>query len=216
MGVKLCISSRRSTPLRQTLETCPGFAIHDLTFSDIRLYVGGRVPDICKLRPVSINDEGQRELTETITYKAQGVFLWVHLVLRNITKGMYFYDSLEELLDRIKELPDEIHALYEDMLTRIGPDLEKYQREASLCLHTCLSASEYPGISALQMMFMMSSLDRQILSQACIHFPISELVKKSAYNLARLESICGGLLHVHEIQDARMYKLTDEMLWMCR
>ena len=220
MEIKLCISSRRSTPLHGKLKMCPGFPVQDLTSSDIELYVHGRIADTLDLQHLPSSDEWQCQMTTVIIDKAQGVFLWVHLVLQNITKGMYFYDSPGELLDRIKKIPDEINALYEDMLIRIGPHFGKYKQEASLCLHACLLVnSEYSAISALQMMFMMSSLDKKILSRNHIHFPTSKLLKKLEQSLARLESICGGLLYLHRYEESKYrnpHSDNAEMLWMCR
>ncbi|KAF4958312.1 hypothetical protein FGADI_2478 [Fusarium gaditjirri] len=52
-----------------------------------------------------------QHLTSTLVCKAQGVFLWTCLVLRSLKEGIMNGDSVQSLIERLDQLPSEIHDL---------------------------------------------------------------------------------------------------------
>jgi hypothetical protein len=48
--------------------------------------------------------------------RAQGVFLWLEITIKDIIRGARNKDSLQELRARLEITPDTIEGLYEQML----------------------------------------------------------------------------------------------------
>ncbi|KAK8093000.1 hypothetical protein PG999_014587 [Apiospora kogelbergensis] len=75
------------------------------------------------------------EIRHTVQTKSSGIFMWVVLVVRILNKE---YDSgqIHKLRRRLKEIPDDLHDLFRDILTRDARDGE----ELVLCLQWVLFA----------------------------------------------------------------------------
>jgi hypothetical protein len=50
--------------------------------------------------------------------KAQGVFLWVFLVIRSLLRGLSSADDQRELQQRIDELPPDLEAFFRHILSK--------------------------------------------------------------------------------------------------
>lgn len=73
---------------------------------------------------------------DTIIYKAEGVFLWVELVVNDLIKGLKNNDTLEELRERLDLMPSDIEDLYSHMLSKID---KIYQTQAAKLFQMALS-----------------------------------------------------------------------------
>lgn len=79
--IKICFSSRPWNTFINHFSSCPGFSVHEYTEDDIRKYCRG------------IISSGQYKaqsllfsMVPATTNRAQGVFLWVRLVLRDLSR----------------------------------------------------------------------------------------------------------------------------------
>lgn len=72
------------------------------------------------------DSEGYEELTKAIREKAQGVFLWVWLVMRSLLRGLRNDDDLDTLKIRLSEYPDYLNGLYERIFDRIEKVYRKH------------------------------------------------------------------------------------------
>lgn len=123
-NIKLCVSSRPSPVFEKLFANAPGLRLQDLTREDIKDYVN----DILGQDELYIA-QSQKEpvlapiLISEIVEKAQGVFLWVALVVRSLLQGLWGEDTIIELQERLTKLPRGLGALYKHMLTeRIDPN----------------------------------------------------------------------------------------------
>ncbi|KAF5623954.1 uncharacterized protein FTJAE_10501 [Fusarium tjaetaba] len=89
----------------------------------------------------TISVEACRLLTNRIVKKAQGVFLWVHLVLRSVATGIMNEDPEELLLRRLDRLPSELADLYAEMWRRMNED-SPYAEVAARYFHYVLYSDE--------------------------------------------------------------------------
>jgi hypothetical protein len=71
--------------------------------------------------------EASSLVTEIVT-KADGVFLWVRIVVRSLLEGMSYGDSIDELQSRLAELPSDLTKLYVYIFHAIKP---KYRVEGA-------------------------------------------------------------------------------------
>lgn len=103
--LKMCLASRSWTVFQQHFGDCPGLAIHEHTGPDICAYTESRLSH-CQRGSQPLLSEDQLEKTSRkITDKALGVFIWVRLVVNQITKDIRDGTPFSALEDRITKLP---------------------------------------------------------------------------------------------------------------
>ncbi|KAI9656759.1 MAG: hypothetical protein M1821_003398 [Bathelium mastoideum] len=116
--VRLCVAGRPENLFKAALGDCPTFIIQEHTKHDIESYARGRLRDESKILML---DESQEELTHLITdviNRAQGVFLWVRLVVDETAEGICQGDTVRELRDDLSSIPTELEGLYTRALRR--------------------------------------------------------------------------------------------------
>ena len=109
---KILLSSRRDPPYINAFDSSAKLRLQDLTESDVRTYVWDN------LQPFLGRDK-MSGIVDRILYKAQGVFLWVRLVVKELIKGLQNEDSFVQLQARVDSMPSDIEALYAKMLSKI-------------------------------------------------------------------------------------------------
>ncbi|KAM0437909.1 hypothetical protein ACHAPT_002274 [Fusarium lateritium] len=119
---KICASSRPWIEFRQAFEASPWkLAVQDLTADDIRKYA---MDKLCPTEPaypwMQCHDTvAAGVFADEICRKAQGVFLWVFLVVRSLLKGLSNGDSMHDLQERLEELPSDLESYFRLMLDDI-------------------------------------------------------------------------------------------------
>lgn len=121
--VKLCVSSRPERLFAVQFASNPSIHMQDLTYWDICDYTTDFLKDLQLYR----GDHLYREIHREISQKAEGVFIWVYLVLRSVKNGIEQYaESWNGIYDLIVMLPPDLMRLYEDMWSRLGGKNEKH------------------------------------------------------------------------------------------
>ena len=130
-NVKLCVSSRVQAPFTDRLPETQRMTLHHLTHGDIRLLVSQRLEAQPAFRELQIKDSnGCKNLMDQITGRADGVFLWVALLLNSLCRGLEKHDSLHMLQKRLESTPKEL----DDFLTQLLSSIEEPYRQGALLL----------------------------------------------------------------------------------
>jgi hypothetical protein len=143
--VMLCLTSRPENLFKDTFWGCPGFRIHEHTHLDVQVYVNTRMNMYLRSRPDLCTDaRTMGSLNGTIKEvirRAQGVFLWVRLVVTDIIEGLIDGDSPDKLHQNLSAIPGDgdLQELYSGILLRMRPN---YLREAFAMLQIAYSAIE--------------------------------------------------------------------------
>ncbi|KAH6956216.1 hypothetical protein DER45DRAFT_566346 [Fusarium avenaceum] len=118
-NLKLCASSREEHAFCSFFESASRLRIHQLNNHDITHFVRERL-DICGL------DCRDRDyLVAKVVQRAEGVFLWVILVVDSLNRAIrHSYTTFEMLEERLAHTPSDLTKLYVDMWGRIGDDAE--------------------------------------------------------------------------------------------
>ncbi|KAF8859935.1 hypothetical protein BDZ45DRAFT_741784 [Acephala macrosclerotiorum] len=121
--VKVCVSSRPLLVFEDAFAESPGLRLQDLTSEDIKIFVNDVLGENKRYKQLSLEEPVLAPtLVAEIVEKAQGVFLWVALVVNSLLSGLGNFDSITDLQRRLRLLPSDLQALYEHMLTkRIEP-----------------------------------------------------------------------------------------------
>jgi hypothetical protein len=119
-NIKFVVAGRPITACEVTFSHCPTLRLQDLTFLDIKRYVDDKVSGHKLMKGLmDERPEQAAELVHEIVTKASGVFLWVILVVRSLQTGLQNSDDLNDLKQRLEELPPELEALYKHMFARM-------------------------------------------------------------------------------------------------
>ena len=118
--IKVCLSSRPLLIFEESFKDSPGLRLQDLTSGDIRRFVTDRLSNDARMRQIAQNEPSQRhDFEKEICRKAQGVFLWVKLVVRSLLEGVSNSDRMADLRARLELLPADLEELYRHMMAKI-------------------------------------------------------------------------------------------------
>ena len=122
LSIKACIASRDETKIRLRLSMYPSLPIHNFTEANISAYVTRRLgaawemmasqPDYTR----AIFDQG---LIDALVEKAEGVFLWVNLVVTQLTISIEEEKTVKELRMQLDDMPDGLRDLYSRIVAKI-------------------------------------------------------------------------------------------------
>lgn len=146
-SVKICASSRGWEPtLSETLPVGELFLeLHEHTRGDIELYVRERLADrnIFKCADtVALNS-----LTSLVVEKANGVFLWVVLVVRDMLASTPLGDDVQNACCLVLESPQDIQSYFCYVLDEMDA---QHRRHTLELLDLCLEARHPLSLAALR------------------------------------------------------------------
>ena len=119
-NVKLCLSSRPWNCFQRSFgqENPYILRIHDFTRPDIELFA--RETLLRSYRGcVDFEANVFEELIKDIGERAQGVFLWVRLVVRSLRDGIVNEDSVSLLQERLHAIPSDLEEFFEQILRSV-------------------------------------------------------------------------------------------------
>ena len=198
-NAKFCVSCRPWNEfLDASVKTAGPSGLHslllqDLTFPDIKLYVQNLLEDNSEFKDLSSRDPRGQDLVNEITQKANGVFLWVILVVRSLLTGLQNADSMNYLLRRLRELPPTLEGGFLQMLESVE-DIYKAQMahtfQVALNAHDQLSLLTYSFLDEVEESA--DEMDCTILKDW------NEISARHKRMRKRLNSRCMGLLEVYQ------------------
>jgi hypothetical protein len=190
-NVKICVASRPWLVFEDAFQKLPSLRIEVLTSADINLFVtdklcGNRMfLELQKVQP----QEAECLISE-VTEKASGVFLWVRLVVTSLLEGLRDGDSIQDLQERLLELPSDLERLFSKILDQLNP---AYFRQVSIYFQLVGAARD--PLSLLE--FSLAEEEFQRTTSFQIQ-PMSsqEVSFRTEAMRRRLSSRCKGLLEV--------------------
>ena len=153
-NVKLCVSSRPELAFEKSFSTMPGLRLQDLTFDSIRSYAYAQLSHVIQEGVLDDRSAGRRVegLLRTIVKRANGVFLWVVIVIKDVRDGIEDIADLDELTQAIDELPSQLEDLFMHMLERIK---SSHQRDPArflqIALYMPLCASDWDDWGSVEL-----------------------------------------------------------------
>ena len=138
--VKICVSSRPYIISEEAFSSSCMLKLQDLTRSDIERYVLDNIPSLPKSHSSSLRD-GQitSKIAREIVERANGVFLWVSLAVKDQMEGIRNDDDPGTLWERLRTMPPEIEDVYVHLLNRIS---KVYKADTARSLKIILADDE--------------------------------------------------------------------------
>lgn len=123
-NMKVVVSSRPWNIFVRAYETrAPHLFLQDLTAGDIRLYVESNIMRSlvgpAAYIPTSPSERDVRSIISDIINRAEGVFLWVHLVVQSVIRGFDEGDSIDTLSERVLAFPTDLEEFFDNILGRV-------------------------------------------------------------------------------------------------
>ncbi|XXG99970.1 hypothetical protein Hte_006311 [Hypoxylon texense] len=193
--VKFCVSSRQRPYLEDKFQRSEySLAIQNFTRGDMITHVRQRLRQNEKFRALENADALLTEIVSIIAENAQGVWLWVHLVTRDLVKAVNHDEASKKLKEIIEEFPKDLEGYFEAVINRIQPP---YKREmAQIFLITLEEVQPLP-------LYAFSLLERENHDpRYAIKAPISPISEVELSNIetpwkSRILNRCGDLLLVN-------------------
>ncbi|KAK4541520.1 hypothetical protein LTR36_007966 [Oleoguttula mirabilis] len=133
-NIKMCISSRPWNAFRGAFEAkVPNLRLEDLSRPDIERYVAGSIDTglaQCRSFVPQAMDMDVRKLVAEIVDKAEGVFLWVRLVVNSILRGLTEGDTIPMLRHRVREFPADLEEFFRSILDRVDRTYRAHTSQA--------------------------------------------------------------------------------------
>lgn len=122
-NVKICLSNRPLPGFEEAFNAGLGLRLHNLTYHSIRAYAGVQLSDLIQERVLHDKQDGHRakDILDKIVERANGVFLWAVIAVRDVRDGLQGIADLVELAQIVDSLPPELESLFMLMLNRIKP-----------------------------------------------------------------------------------------------
>jgi hypothetical protein len=189
--LKICVASRTWTVFEHHFGSCPNFAIQEHTQRDIEEYTNSILQEsLPKTQEPPYDSSHIQELANQIRRKARGVFIWVKLVVGEISRGIRDGTPLFVLKEKISSMPEELENLYTRTIQRIEP---AYKQEAIHMFEIAFAA-----LRPLPLTLFLDVVDYHLYDMPVPnnhHIHASELADSMQL---RLISRTGGLLEIIE------------------
>ncbi|KAE8453313.1 hypothetical protein EG329_011380 [Mollisiaceae sp. DMI_Dod_QoI] len=197
--LKICCSSRPWNVFRDAFSDLVGCKVHEHTKEDIRRYIDGRFKSNTRMSGMmvreghSVNDTIQT-LKHGLSTRAEGVFVWVRLVLDELLKACTDGSMPEELIQTLSSIPDDLDKSYQRLIDRIPLD---YKFESYIMIEIVLRSEDPFGLRDLGLAFLCAlSSSPADAAKRLPSDPYSEEFLIATRR--RLQSRCGGILEVLE------------------
>jgi hypothetical protein len=137
--IKICVSSRPWTEFNDEFGSNTEWLlkVEDLTRDDILRYIKEVFTEEPQYTVLSKMDPSYSSIIGEVADRAQGVFLWVALVVRDLVNGFRLGDRLATMRTRLDTLPLDLDHFFQHMLNSIP---EIYRRQATRTSEAASSA----------------------------------------------------------------------------
>jgi hypothetical protein len=143
--VKVCLSSRPLVVFEDLFSDCPKLQLQNLTYRDIEQYVCDKLNNNDAFQRLATTEPSEAPaLVHEIIEKADGVFLWVKLVVQSLLKGIRNRDEISDLWERLRLFPRELDPLYNRLLELIEPMYLPWVSEAFQIVRANRNLGETP------------------------------------------------------------------------
>ncbi|KAJ8131981.1 hypothetical protein O1611_g1643 [Lasiodiplodia mahajangana] len=194
-NMKVCLSSRRENLFNDAYGKLLNRTIRleEHTRGDIRRYVYQSFRDQSDNSSEAIHSQMYSKLVEDIVQKADGVFLWVYLVVRSLKIGIMNEDPPSKLEQRLKELPSDLSDYFSHILKSVE---ERYLEDTAQIFQMIVQAQHPlpPGV--------LSILDEEdpdyCVTTNIQHIGLPDYKRKIQIIEKRLNARCKGLLEIRE------------------
>jgi hypothetical protein len=195
--IKICVSSRPWNEFRDHFAQDPDrfLTLEKLTKPDMWRYVNETLEKNPRFRELKSKDEYYPTLVNEIVNKAQGVFLWVFLVVTSLSKGISNADRVVEMQKRLAELPGSLEDYFRHIFNTVE---DVYKVPTAQAFEVALQGAEPLSVMTFSLL---DDLDGQEATDFAIKAKVEPLTMQEMNSRfedmrRRLDARCKGLLEI--------------------
>jgi hypothetical protein len=159
-NLKICVSSREAPVFEQELlPTALRFQLQLLTSDDIRHYVKEKFHAVEAFRSMAERD--QATLVREVSGKAEGVFLWTHLVMADLEETIACGADAQQARARIEQIPKDLDDLFRSLYAMIA-EPDQTALKFIVRIRAILKRARIPWVRTEIPLFLYFYLDRYI------------------------------------------------------
>ncbi|KAK8903066.1 hypothetical protein QC760_008557 [Botrytis cinerea] len=195
-NIKVVVSSRPINPSVNIFRGCATLRLQDLTRHDMDQYIKGILVGHPAMFEMSKFDpQGTGNLVSEVKLKAEGVFLWVRLVVRLLMDGLEAGDSIMDLQRKLYSLPRDLKDLCRRMLSIILPEYQVQASEIFQMFHVWNTYTSHQPLGVVTFAFAMHPSD-ETFNRPVAPLNLDQYIWLYNSTEARIQSRCCGLLEV--------------------
>jgi hypothetical protein len=184
--IRVCASSRPWNAFTSLLSETPSFTIQDWTKEDIGKFASDRLE--------GCNRDNTSLVVDEITDRAEGVFLWVALVLDELWQPLCDGNPMEDVRSLISGLPTDLPDFYKRMMENVPKEDQHIlvgMLELVLCSDYCNDGIKFPAFCLA-----MCLLQRSPLATEKVGLKPADDDRRQHEVERRIRACSGGLLEV--------------------
>jgi hypothetical protein len=159
--IKICAASRPRNVFDRAFGAKKELVLHEYTGPDMRTFVKTRLVDDPAFKHLVQSNPKAKHIVTAIQDRAEGVFLWVFLVVQDLLRELDDYGTLEELEDRLHTLPPDLF----DYFKRIIESIEQpYKQNMARLLLLLVDAGAPIPVMALHFLYQDTKDEGHVLS----------------------------------------------------
>lgn len=208
-NVKLCVSCRPWTVFVQKFESASCLRIDLLTYRDMAKYIRSRLLSTeaecdSQIAPFHANTQLAKDLINATTDAAQGVFLWVELVTKELCSELRKGAGVKQLREIVHDFPADLDQYFQTLIfDRIGRTRRNI-RDTAAALKLAMEIHRNNKLGVLGLPYSMSFMNFWLLRQGNLQrgfswndyesvkqFPVGRMMKELT---SFLEETCKDLL----------------------
>lgn len=200
-SIKICASSRPWNVFTKAFSenTEQTLLLQDFTKADIERYVIDELEKDARFQKLIKVDSRYHQLVNEIVERAQGVFLWVFLVVRSLLRGLTDDNDMATLQRRLEHLPPDLERYFRQMLDTIE---DIYQEQTAQLFQ--IAAHAIQPLSTVALGFL--EQNRENIDSA-LHAEISPMSKEETLLVSTkmntyINARCKDLLEVNCYSDS--------------
>lgn len=194
-SVKICASSRPWVAFEKELSSSgPMFVLQDFTGQDMENYVEAMLVENDIFKALAANDRRCHNLVSEISQRANGVWLWVFLVVRDLMRDITARETYSTLEARLNSLPQELNEYFSRIMERIDPFFR--QDTARIFLIAVDSVRPFP-LYAMKFLERGAKVENYALDLQSEGITVGEISVVCEDWRPRLQTRCGDLLTIH-------------------
>lgn len=149
--IKVCVSSRPWPAFFAEWNSSPlTFKMQEYTSRDMTRFVHGSFTSNENFHKALKKDQRCRRLIRTIVERAEGVWLWVYLVVRDLLRDMRDNEPFEHLQKRFDSYPRELGEYFRKIFDRFDPLHAVSSAKLMLAATSALSPMSMMALVALE------------------------------------------------------------------
>ncbi|GJC83678.1 hypothetical protein ColLi_06516 [Colletotrichum liriopes] len=210
--IKICVSSRPWNAFDLSLGPKAGdwrIQVEDLTKDDIKKYVKDKLEGSDYYKELEAHDGRFSQIPTVVVQKAEGVFLWVYLIVKSLITGLSKADTYEELLRRLSKIPGNLKKYFRHMLESIERD---YWESTSRIFRVMIASGQPLPLLAFEFLDQEEKDPQYALHMSLDLFSTTTISSTYKRLRKRVEARGRDLLQISKNSDARFLQLQVDFL----